>query len=202
MANMLKKALKFLLFFVCVLIVSPMIVLSWLEKKLQLGEALFATFAHLLALIPGPVGHYVRAAFYFGTLDSCSWETHIGFGSLFSHRGARVAANVSTGTYCVLGHVEIENGVRLASRISIPSGKRQHLDDNGVLASTTQYDQVCVGANAWIGEGAIILANVGSGTIVSAGAVVIKEVPGDCVVGGNPAKVLKTYGSIDSTQAD
>jgi acetyltransferase-like isoleucine patch superfamily enzyme len=189
-------------FLIFVVIVSPMIVLSWLEKKLQLGEALFVTFAHLLALIPGPVGYYVRAAFYFGTLDSCSWETHIGFGSLFSHRGARVAANVSTGTYCVLGHVEIESGVRLASRISIPSGKRQHLDGNGALASTTQYDLVCVGANTWIGEGAIILANVGCGTIVSAGAVVIKEVPGNCIVGGNPAKVLKTYGSIDSTQED
>jgi acetyltransferase-like isoleucine patch superfamily enzyme len=79
----------------------------------------------------------------------------------------------------------------MASRVSVPSGKRQHLDDGGRLSSGTNYEVVRIGANAWIGESAVLLASVGANVIVSAGAVVIKDMPDDCLVGGNPAKVLK-----------
>jgi virginiamycin A acetyltransferase len=41
-----------------------------------------------------------------------------------------------------------------------------------------------------VGEGAIIMADVGSRCIVSAGAVVIKPAPDASVLGGNPARVL------------
>lgn len=188
---MIRKTLKILVFATSLLLVSPIVVLTWLEKRLSSAEAVFATSAHLLAIVPGPLGQYLRAAYYFAALDDCSWETHIGFGSLFTHRGARVADYVSTGVYCVIGHAMLGRGVRMASRISIPSGKRQHLDDSGQLSEGTQYDEVAIGADAWIGEGATILSDVGDRSIVSAGAVVIKAIPPDCIAGGNPAKVLK-----------
>ena len=45
---------------------------------------------------------------------------------------------------------------------------------------------------AWIGVGAIILANVTVGTksIVGAGSVVTRDVPPHSIVAGNPAKVI------------
>jgi acetyltransferase-like isoleucine patch superfamily enzyme len=45
----------------------------------------------------------------------------------------------------------------------------------------------------WIGTRAIILKRViiGANTIVAAGAVVVKSVPSDAVVGGNPASVIR-----------
>ncbi len=79
----------------------------------------------------------------------------------------------------------------MASRVSVPSGKRQHLDDEGRLASTTRFDTVTIGDGTWVGEGAIIMADVGRQCIVSAGAVVSKEMPDSCLIGGNPARVLK-----------
>ena len=40
-------------------------------------------------------------------------------------------------------------------------------------------------------SGALIMANIGKGSVVAAGSVVIDDVPAGVIVGGNPAKVLK-----------
>lgn len=53
---------------------------------------------------------------------------------------------------------------------------------------------IVIGKNVWIGSNATILPGVvvGDGAIVAAGAVVVKDVDENTVVGGVPAKVLKT----------
>ena len=45
----------------------------------------------------------------------------------------------------------------------------------------------------WIGQGASVLkgVNLGEGAIVAANAVVTKDVPANCAVAGNPARVIK-----------
>ena len=52
---------------------------------------------------------------------------------------------------------------------------------------------IYIGENVWIGERAIILKGVkiGNGAIISAGAIVTKDVPENCIVAGIPAKVIK-----------
>lgn len=53
---------------------------------------------------------------------------------------------------------------------------------------------VLIGDDVWIGAGAVIMKGVriGEGAIVAAGAVVVDDVAPFTVVGGNPARVLKT----------
>ena len=53
---------------------------------------------------------------------------------------------------------------------------------------------VKIGKNVWIGAHATILAGVtiGDNAVVAAGAVVTKDVPANSVVGGVPAKIIKT----------
>jgi acetyltransferase-like isoleucine patch superfamily enzyme len=50
-----------------------------------------------------------------------------------------------------------------------------------------------IGKHVWIGNRAMILKGVkiGDGAVVAAGALVTKNVPGNCIVGGVPAKVIK-----------
>ncbi len=59
---------------------------------------------------------------------------------------------------------------------------------NGELDSKA----VTIGDNVWIGCRCIILkgVHIGNGAVIAAGAVVTKDVPDSCVVGGVPARVL------------
>jgi acetyltransferase-like isoleucine patch superfamily enzyme len=186
-----RRLIKRVVFGICLFLVSPAILASWIEKRTSSSEAIFVGVGQFLALVPSLLGAHIRAAYYFGSLLKCSWEVHIGFGSLFTHRGAALGTRVSMGAYCVIGHADIGDDVMMASRISVPSGKRQHLDESGQLSAIPKFDRVALGKGSWIGEGAIIMATVGESCIVSAGAVVVKEMPGDCLIGGNPAVVIK-----------
>lgn len=53
--------------------------------------------------------------------------------------------------------------------------------------------QVHIRAGAWIASGAILVGNctIGRNAVVAAGAVVMGDVPDDCVAAGNPAEVIQ-----------
>ena len=53
---------------------------------------------------------------------------------------------------------------------------------------------VTIGNHVWICSNSIVLKGVtiGDGAIIAAGAVVTKDVPSKCMVGGNPAKIIRT----------
>ena len=186
-----RRFFKRLVFGLCLIVISPMVLAAWIEEKVSAGEAVFVGLNQLLALIPGLVGTYLRGAYYYCSLEKCSWQVHVGFGTIFTHRGASLGTFVSMGSYCVIGHACIGDHVMMASRISIPSGKRQHIDESGRLSSEPRFDRVNVGRGSWIGEGAIIMANVGEDCVVSAGAVVVNDMPGACILAGNPANVVR-----------
>lgn len=50
-----------------------------------------------------------------------------------------------------------------------------------------------IGSNCFIGGGAYILpgVHIGDNVIVGMGAVVTKDVPNNCIVAGNPAKIIR-----------
>lgn len=56
---------------------------------------------------------------------------------------------------------------------------------------------VVIEDNVWIGEMVCIMPGIriGKSSIIGANAVVTKDVPSYCVVGGNPAKVIKNLDS-------
>lgn len=94
-------------------------------------------------------------------------------------------------TFLDLGGIIIEDNVLIAPNVSI-------LSEGHVISPEKRHSlipkSVHIKKNAWIGAGAIILQGVtiGENAIVAAGAIVSKDVPDNTIVGGIPAKVIKT----------
>jgi acetyltransferase-like isoleucine patch superfamily enzyme len=91
--------------------------------------------------------------------------------------------------------VHLERDVLLAANVQIPSGGKTHYFDDPSVPIREQGGErrvVTIGAGAWIGTGAIVLADVGKGTVVAAGAVVTKPLPDNVIAAGVPAKVIRS----------
>lgn len=148
-----------------------------------------------LAFVPGIPGSYLRVAYYAMTLRSCSLECHIGLGSFFAHSCASVGQGVYIGMLCVLGRANIGDRTQIASGVQILSGRRQHVrGPDGRLegAEEGRFEEIPIGADCWIGAGAIVMAEIGEATTIGAGSVVTRPIPPHSVAIGNPAKVIKS----------
>jgi acetyltransferase-like isoleucine patch superfamily enzyme len=85
--------------------------------------------------------------------------------------------------------IHIGNNTTISARVSILS--HEH---NKRVNGLPLKREVFIGDRCSIGTGAIIIGGVtiGDEVIVGAGAVVVKDVPSNCIVAGNPAKVVRT----------
>jgi len=109
-------------------------------------------------------------------------------------KNTRIGKNVFINFDCVfldLGGITIEDNVLIAPKVSLLSEAHP--------LSPAERQSLIPGAihikkNAWIGAGATILPGVtiGENAVVAAGAVVSKDVPANTIVGGVPAKIIKT----------
>jgi acetyltransferase-like isoleucine patch superfamily enzyme len=97
-------------------------------------------------------------------------------------------------TFLTLGGITIEDDVLIGPKVSL-------ITENHPLESQHRKGligkSILIKKNAWIGANATILPGVtiGENTVVAAGAVVSKDVPDNVVVGGVPAKIIKTIES-------
>jgi virginiamycin A acetyltransferase len=191
----LKGAIKALFRFVAIICVSPILVGYWLNALFIGPNRALESASQLLSLFPGISGQYLRRAFLQQVLAGCHSSSLVEFGTLFSQAGAVLEENVYVGPRCQLGLVRLERDVLLASGVQIPSGGKTHYFDDPTRPIREQGGErrmVTISAGAWIGTGAIVLADVGKGTVVAAGAVVTKPLPNNVIAAGVPAKVIRS----------
>ncbi|MFV5684914.1 sugar O-acetyltransferase [Flavobacterium sp. GB2R13] len=114
---------------------------------------------------------------------------HINYG-----KHTKIGKNVFINFDCVfldLGGITIEDNVLIAPKVSLLSeGHPISNEDRHSLIP----QPIHIKKNAWIGANATILPGVtiGENAIVAAGAVVSKDVPDNSIVGGVPAKFIKS----------
>lgn len=198
----MKQKIKQLLNLISQILVLPLVLICKLEEIIlsRDAETLFNICTQTLALFPGIPGVFLRRGFYSLTLDKCSVDCYIGFGSLFSHRFTTVEKHVYIGSYSIIGSAFLGEHCLIGSRSSILSGKELHvLGEDGMWTpySSERLDQVKLSRNVWIGEGAIIAADVGEGSMVGAGSVITSNVRPHVIVTGNPARFVKKLDSDD-----
>ena len=94
-------------------------------------------------------------------------------------------------TFLDLGGITIEDNVLIAPKVSLLSEGHPLSPEN---RQSLVPGHIHIKKNAWIGANATILSGVtvGENAVVAAGAVVSKDVPDNTIVGGIPAKIIKT----------
>lgn len=190
----MKNIIKKLLFTIAAILVSPITISYFILQKVRHSDAVLTSFSQFLSLIPGKLGVYLRAGFYRFTLTSCSPDSVISFLVLFSQQDTEIGEGVYIGPQCNIGKCKIGKDTLLGSGVHIMSGKGQHNFDDLTKPIKDQggsFWKVSIGSGSWLGNGSLIMANVGNHCVVAAGAVVIDDVEDFSVVGGNPAKVIK-----------
>ncbi|KAA8473649.1 acetyltransferase-like isoleucine patch superfamily enzyme [Arcticibacter tournemirensis] len=109
-------------------------------------------------------------------------------------KNTKIGKNVFINFDCVfldLGGITIEDNVLIAPRVNI-------LSEGHPIFPNERHSlvpgHIHIKKNAWIGAGATILPGVtiGKNAVVAAGAVVSKDVPDDTMVGGIPARFIKS----------
>jgi acetyltransferase-like isoleucine patch superfamily enzyme len=151
-------------------------------------------WSQAFSLLPGIGGVYLRRAFYRLTLPRCGENATVGFGTIFADPDAQIGRDVYIGAFCCLGNVVLEDDVLLASCVSIVNGGRQHGVDDTTVPIREQpgvMPRVTIGRDSWIGERAVVMADVGRHCVVGAGAVVTRPIPDCAVAVGVPAAVIR-----------
>jgi virginiamycin A acetyltransferase len=174
------------------ILLSPLLLACWLERRFSPSDRWLMASGELLSLVPGAVGNLARKALYRATIQDCAKRAYISFGTLIVNRRAAVGDRAFIGPYCILGAAHVGAEARLASRVSVMSGRHHHGSAQAGVTRGGDWKQelVTIGEGAWVGEGAIVMANVGRDCIVGAGSVVTREVPDGTTVVGNPARPI------------
>jgi acetyltransferase-like isoleucine patch superfamily enzyme len=190
----IRSALRDALALVCVVVTLPLWLPARLETFLTGGERLFGFGSELLSLIPGYLGIFLRRGFYYMTLQSCALDCWIGFGTTLAHPQVRIGRGVFINNRCTLGMALIEDQVAIGSNVDILSGRRQHhfdRPDTPILDQGGNFQPVRIGGDSWIGNSAVIMADIGPHCIIGAGSVVVQPIPAGAVAVGNPATIKK-----------
>jgi len=128
-------------------------------------------------------GLVVENNVYFGNGHDIRVGNEVGFGSNFKIMNRCL----TIGNYLMMGEdVLFLGGNHNYNRLDIPMGHQ------GTKEEKTPLN---IDDDVWIGARVIILPgckNIGKGVIIAAGAVVTKDIADYTIVGGNPARVIKS----------
>lgn len=149
---------------------------------------------------------------YGSTKDDICVGTHFKISGelISSHHGKiEIGNHCLVGPRCVVGavnQVKLGDYVRLSNNVTLIDNNNHPVNpiDRKIMNSVeysspyrswkyTVSKPIIIHDNVWIGRNSIINKGVtiGENSIVAAGSVVTKDVPPNCIVGGNPAKVVK-----------
>ena len=191
---MLREKVRIIFNAIFLVIALPLVVFYNLESFILGREKSFQGMSQLLSLFPGLAGVYLRRAFYMLSLKKSSWDCYIGFGTIFSHFTTEIGKNVYIGTNCTIGDVSLSDYVTIGSNADIMNRGKQHYIDKinvPIQKQGGEYPKVYIGEDAWIGNSAVVMADIGKKSVIGAGSVVVEDIEDYTVAVGNPARMIR-----------
>jgi len=180
---------KKLWYALCYVLLAPALLLHELHL---LG---FETMGKALCLIPGLAGMWLRRAWYKATLARCGENLYVDFLAAIRTPKTCIGNDVYIGHSCWIGWADIGDDVMLGGHIVVLSGAAQHSfarTDAPMRLQEGCASQVKIGRDVWVGNGAIIAADVAEGCVVGAGSVVTRTFPSHSVIAGVPARLVRS----------
>ncbi len=177
-----------------VVLVSPLYLIYLLAGVFSKNNSI-ASYSQLLSLVPGRFGSYCRIAFYRLVMRYCAVDCVIGFATIFSQSDTEIGKGVYIGPQCNIGMCKIGDNCLIASGVHIMSGSAQHNFDDldrPIQQQGGTYTKIVIGEDSWVGNGALIMADIGKKCIIGAGSVVTRDVDDYSIMVGNPAKLIKS----------
>jgi acetyltransferase-like isoleucine patch superfamily enzyme len=109
----------------------------------------------------------------------------------------RVGRNVFVNQNCTfydLGGLDIADDVMIGPNVSIITAG--HPLEPSERRAATIGKPIVIERNVWIAAGATVIGGVtvGENSVVAAGSVVTRDVPPNTLVGGNPARIIRSIG--------
>ncbi|WP_425616574.1 hypothetical protein NA78x_000223 [Anatilimnocola sp. NA78] len=173
--------------------VFPLLLMYWSAALIVGSGRAFPGWSQAMCVFPGTIGAYLRRSFYAGALPRVGTGSVISFGTVFSHPSATIGKDAYVGLFCCLGDVDLADDVLVGSHVSIMNGSRQHGTsrlDIPVREQPGVWPRIAIGQDSWIGDRAVVMADVGEHCIVGAGSVVTRPVPDYAIVVGSPARIV------------
>jgi virginiamycin A acetyltransferase len=179
-------------------IMLPAATAYWILARLLGRTSALPGWSQALSLLPGTIGAYLRRAFYGLVLPRCGRGCVISFGTIFTRGEIEIGENAYLGPYGCFGDISVGDDVLIGSHVSITNGSRQHgieRLDIPVREQPGRWPKIRIGRDSWIGDRAVVMADVGEHCVVGAGSVVVKPVPDFAIVVGSPAKIVSWRGA-------
>ena len=191
---MIKLCLTYLLVAIAWLLLWPMAIMYLLSDKRDLIMAdTMADMSYRKANVTG-----VSAVLYVILLDKY-------YRTLFYHRIGNISyiiswlwqgnntfhpqcKNLGGGVFCIHPFSTILNAKSIGKNFSC-----RQCTTIGNKNDNKPGERPIIGDNVTLGANTVIIGNIiiGNNVIVGAGSVVVKDVPDNCVVAGNPAKIIR-----------
>ena len=112
--------------------------------------------------------------------------------------GLVVGDNSNIGASCYIGcsgFIRIGSNVMMSPRVSLYAENHNFSDvTRPMKAQGVSREPIVIEDDCWIASHAVVLAGVtiGRGSIIAAGSVVTKDVPPYSIIGGSPARVIRS----------
>jgi acetyltransferase-like isoleucine patch superfamily enzyme len=108
----------------------------------------------------------------------------------------KIGNNIATNNNIVLcaeNYIEIGDNTLIGQNVTIMDHEAHDINPEK-RRQIGEIGKVIIGKNTWLGNNVIILKNseIGDNSIVASGAIVTRKFPANVIIGGVPAKIIKT----------